>query len=587
MIKILKRLFSMMEQYKGRLYLGIVLSMVNNMLGIVPIMCGVWMIKSILDDRNGVAALDRSFVFLLTGVIVGTILLRWLLAYIRAAKQDSIAHEVTSAERLKIGDILKRVPLGFLQRKNMGELTTAITTDLAFFEIQAMNVINNIVDSYIFLLLTIICLFFFSPMLGLAALLAVAVSSLGLQMIERMSRKNSPVRQEATDEMADEIVQYVRGMAVVKSFKQEGVASEGIYRAFRKSKDINIRMEKNFAPFDAFHRFGLYMGTAAITVITAFMALNGTMELPMALMMIVYSFIMFNTIEAANTSLHVLEILDAAAEKLQSIDEAEFIDKDGRDITIDRYDVAFKDVSFGYDSRDVLRHVSFEIPQNTTTAIVGPSGSGKTTICSLLARFYDVRQGKITVGGRDIREFTCDSLLRNISMVFQNVYLFHDTIRNNILFGNPAATEEELTAAAKAARCHDFIMALPEGYDTVVGEGGSSLSGGEKQRISIARAMLKNAPIVILDEATASVDPENEHLIQQAISSLTHGKTIIVIAHRLATIENADQILVVEDGRITQKGTHKKLSGQDGLYRRFIHIREKAEGWTIGKEKAI
>lgn len=233
-------------------------------------------------------------------------------------------------------------------------------------------------------------------------------------------------------------------------------------------------------------------------------------------------------------------------------------------------------------SREVLSHISFRIPQNTTTAIVGPSGSGKTTICSLLARFYDAQNGEIQVGGHNVREFTCDSLLKNISMVFQNVYLFHDSIRNNILFGKPDASEEEIIAAAKAARCHDFIMALPDGYNTVVGEGGSTLSGGEKQRISIARAMLKNAPIVILDEATASIDPENEHLIQQAIGNLTHGKTIIVIAHRLATIESADQILVIDEGKVVQRGTHQQLVSQNGLYKRFISIREQAEGWAIG-----
>ncbi len=571
-----------MKQYKKRLYLGIVLSMINNILGIIPIVCGVWTIKVILDDVNSIADLNSGHVYLLLGIIVSSILLRWLLAYLRATKQDSIAHEVTTAERLMIGDILKRVSLGFLQKKNMGELTTAITTDLAFFEMQVMNVINNIVDSYVFLMLTIITLFFFAPALGLASLLAVAVSSMGLQLIEYQSRKSSPIRQESINEMADEIVQYVRGMAVVKSFKQEGVASEGLYRSYQKSKEINIRMEKNFVPCDALHRLGLYLGTSAITMIAAFMALNGTMALPMALMMIVYSFVMFNTIEAANTSLHILEMLDTVAEKLQSIESAEFIDKDGKDVTISHYDIDFKDVSFGYDSRNVLSHVNFHIPQNTTTAIVGPSGSGKTTICSLLARFYDIKNGEITVGGRNVKEFTCDSLLKNISMVFQNVYLFHDTIRNNILFGDPAASEEKMIDAAKAARCHYFIMALPDGYDTIIGEGGSTLSGGEKQRISIARAMLKDAPIVILDEATASVDPENEHLIQQAISNLTHGKTIIVIAHRLATIENADQILVIDEGKVSQRGTHKELAEQEGVYKRFIHIREKAEGWAIG-----
>ena len=582
MIRVLKRLFRMMSKHKGRLYLGILLSMLNNILSFVPIMAGVWTIKLILDDMNGIMPLESGYALKLAGIIIASILLRWLLAYLRATRQDSIAHEVTTAERLKIGDILKRVSLGFLQKKNMGELTTAITTDLAFFEMQAMNVINNIVDSYIFLLITIIWLFFFEPALGLAALLAVLISFVGLQLIEYQSRKNSPVRQESINEMADEIVQYVRGMAVVKSFKQEGVAAEGLFNAYKKSRDINIRLERNSAPCDALHRMGLYLGTSAITVITAFMALNGSMELPMALMMIVYSYVMFNSIEAANTSLVILEMLDTVAEKLQSIEDAEFIDKDGKDIVIENFDIEFDNVTFGYDSREVLKNVTFAIPQNTTTAIVGPSGSGKTTICSLLARFYDIQSGAILIGGRNVKEFTCDSLLKNISMVFQNVYLFHDSIRNNILFGDPSATEADMVAAAKAARCHDFITSLPDGYDTMIGEGGSTLSGGEKQRVSIARAMLKNAPIVILDEATASVDPENEHLIQQAISNLTHGKTIIIIAHRLATIENADQILVIEEGKVTQKGLHEQLICQDGLYQRFIRIREKAEEWAIG-----
>jgi ATP-binding cassette subfamily B protein len=286
-------------------------------------------------------------------------------------------------------------------------------------------------------------------------------------------------------------------------------------------------------------------------------------------------------VENINDAAHMLGLIDSAMNKLESLENAEYIDQDGKDITPASYDITFQDVSFGYDKRTVLHDVNFTIPQNTTTAIVGPSGSGKSTLCSLIARFYDVDAGKITFGGTDIREFTCDSLLKNISMVFQNVYLFRDTIRNNIKFGSPDASEEQIIAAAKKARCHDFIMALPDGYDTVIGEGGSSLSGGEKQRISIARAMLKDAPIVILDEATASIDPENEHLIQEAISALTHGKTIITIAHRLATIENADQILVIDGGTVVQKGTHKELLKQRGTYQDFIRIREQAEGWRI------
>ena len=289
-------------------------------------------------------------------------------------------------------------------------------------------------------------------------------------------------------------------------------------------------------------------------------------------MLDMFSFMIFGSVEAMNNAAHVL----------------------GKAISLQNADIAFRDVTFSYDTVPVLRNISFSIQQGSTTAIIGPSGSGKTTICNLIARFYDVDSGEVTVGGENVRNMTCDSLLRNISMVFQKVYLFHDTVENNIRFGNPNATQEEIieaakkaqchdfiTALAKKAQCHDFITALPDGYETVIGEGGSTMSGGEKQRISIARAILKNANIVILDEATASIDPENEHLIQQAISELTIGKTVIVIAHRLATIEHADQILVIDKGQVVQKGTHRQLIQQDGLYRRFITIREQAEGWCM------
>ena len=299
------------------------------------------------------------------------------------------------------------------------------------------------------------------------------------------------------------------------------------------------------------------------------------------LMFCFFSFGIFAGLEPVSDSAHVLGVINNAMDQLDALREGHYIDKDGRDIPLDRYDIEFEHVTFGYDSRKVLRNMSFKIPEQTSTAIVGPSGSGKTTICNLIARFYDVERGRVLVGGHDVREFTCDSLLSHISMVFQNVYLFHDTIRNNICFGREDATEAEMIEAARKACCHDFIMALPDGYDTVVGEGGGTLSGGEKQRISIARAILKDASVVILDEATASIDPENEHLIQNALSELTRGKTIITIAHRLATIENADQILVVDDGKIVQQGTHQELMKQEGRYRSFVETKKRAEGWKI------
>ena len=272
-----------------------------------------------------------------------------------------------------------------------------------------------------------------------------------------------------------------------------------------------------------------------------------------------------------------------------SIDHADQIkalpemDSSGTDIAPASHEISLDHVSFSYDKKPILQDVSVRIPDQTTTAIVGPSGSGKTTLCHLIARFWDVDRGAITVGGKDIREYTLESLMDQISMVFQNVYLFADTIENNIKFGRPEASHEEVVAAAKKACCHDFIEALPEGYKTVIGEGGATLSGGEKQRISIARAILKDAPIIIFDEATANVDPENEDKLQKAMEELMRNKTIIMIAHRLKTVEHADQILVLDQGRIVQSGTHRELAGQPGLYREFLDARRMAAGWKLGE----
>ena len=336
-----------------------------------------------------------------------------------------------------------------------------------------------------------------------------------------------------------------------------------------------------FVPNNCLHLLALKIASVLLILISGIFTIQGNLTISIFLLIAMFAFMIFGAVENMNDSVHMLGLIDTSMDKLENIENAEFIDESGRDFSIASYNIDFTDVSFGYGEIEVLYNLSFQIPQNTTTAIVGPSGSGKSTICNLITRFYDVNSGSVKIGGHDVREFTCDSLLKNISMVFQNVYLFNDTIRNNIKFGKSDATEDEIIEAAKKACCHDFIMALPEGYDTMIGEGGSSLSGGEKQRISIARAILKNAPIILLDEATASIDPENEHLIQQAISELIQGKTIVTIAHRLATIENADQILVVDHGKIVQKGTHDQLIQQKGIYRSFINIRERAEGWSI------
>lgn len=581
MYRTIKRIVRWTGGRKNRLYWGFLWSFLCTMFTAAPIMGAAYILNLMLEDQAGQISLTPVWALYAFIFMIVTILGRFLFSYLRATFQDSIGYEVTEGERIRIGDILKRVSLGFFDKHNAGEIAGSVTTDLSFFEMYAMHMIDVAVNGYISALTMVLCLAFYSVPAALIALVGIALSALSLRLLGSRSHRNAPIHQKAQDDMVAATLEYIRGIPVVKAYGQEGVSVKGIRQAYHDSRSINVKIEQEYVPFNCLHLFSLKLASVAIAAVAALLTTAGHMTVPVFLMLAVFSFVIFGHVEQINNATHVLEILESTMNKLEKIEQVKFIDENGKDKKVSRFDIEMEKVSFGYDKRMVLDNVSFHIPQNTTTAIVGPSGSGKTTICNLIARFYDVDAGRVTIGGMDIQGLTCDSLLSNISMVFQNVYLFHDTVQNNIRFGRPSATMEEVTKAAKQARCHDFIMALPNGYDTVVGEGGSSLSGGEKQRISIARAMLKNSPIVILDEATASVDPENEHLIQQAISALTHGKTIIVIAHRLATIENADQILVIDNGRIEQSGTHTQLIQQDGIYRRFINIREKAEGWSI------
>ena len=574
MFRIVNRLIQWTGKYKRRIYIGFVYAFIHSIFTAIPIMLAANGLSSVLDDFNGVKALESRDIWIVLGAMILAVLGRYLFSYFRAITQESVGYEATADERIRLGDILKRVSLGFFSKNNMGELSAAATTDLSFMEMYAMNMVNTVVNGYITVIVLIMFLVFYSPIAGGIALAGVLLSALFLHLLEARSHQNAPIHQKAQDDMVESSIEYLRGMQVVKAFKQEGVSIASIRKAYNDSKKINIKIEVEYMPFNCLHLFSLKAASIAIVAVAALLTYDGSMGLPTMLMLDMFSFMIFGSVEAMNNAAHVLEVIDATLDKLDGIEHAEMI-------SLQNTDIAFHDVTFSYDTVPVLRNISFSIPQGSTTAIVGPSGSGKTTICNLIARFYDVDSGEVTVGGEDVRNMTCDSLLRNISMVFQKVYLFHDTIENNIRFGNPSATKEEIIEAAKKARCHDFITALPDGYETVIGEGGSTLSGGEKQRISIARAILKNANIVILDEATASIDPENEHLIQQAISELTIGKTVIVIAHRLATIEHADQILVIDKGQVVQKGTHRQLIQQDGLYRRFITIREQAEGWCM------
>lgn len=581
MFKSMKRIIRWAGKYRGRLYLGSVCSFFSSLSTAIPTMTAAFALDKAVQAYWTNTVIDTDLIWQTLWIIIGSIVLNFLLSYLRAVLQESIGCEVAAGQRIHLGDVLKRVPLGYFSQNSVGDILAGVTTELSVLELQGMKMVDAVINGYAKFIAIVLCLIFFSPVAAAISVIGVVLSALALHGISRHSEKTATTAHEAVENMSGAAIEYIRGLSIVKSFGQEGASTQSFRSANKALKDIRIGIEKGFTPFNCLHLFALKLASMGIVFICAWQAAQGQMSMAFFLMFVLFSFVMFGSVENINDAAHLLGVIDSAMDKLEALENAEYIDQDGTDIKPTSYDIEFKDVSFGYDDRMVLHDLNFTIPQNATTAIVGPSGGGKTTLCNLIARFYDVNSGTITLGGTDIRAFTCDSLLRNISMVFQNVYLFRDTIKNNIKFGRPDAADEQIIAAAKAARCHDFIMALPDGYDTVIGEGGSSLSGGEKQRISIARAMLKDAPIVILDEATASIDPENEHLIQEAISALTHGKTIVTIAHRLATIENADQILVIDGGTVAQRGTHEEVLEQEGTYKTFIKIREQAEGWRI------
>ena len=581
MFGMIKRLIGWTGKYKKRVYIGFIYAFINSIFTSLPIMLATYGLGLVFDDYKGIRTFDNDqiiYIFLLMILVIGG---RFLFSYLRAVTQESVGCEATAEQRIRLGNIFKRVSLGFFNSNNMGEISSAVTTDLSFIEMLSMNMINTVVNGYITVLVMILFLLFCCPLAGVISLSGIVLSALFLYIAAKISDKNASIHQKAQDSIVENTIEFLRGMQTIKAFKQEGVSVQGIRKAYKNHKDVNIKIELEYCPYNCLHQFVLKAASVGIIAVSAYLTYTRKMDVNIMLMMDMFSFVMFSQIEPLSNAIHVIEVVNKTLDKLEKIEKADIIDKGGQNIELKRHDIKFSDVCFSYDKKQILNNISFYIPEGSTTAIVGPSGSGKTTICNLIARFYDVNSGVITVGDKNIKDITCDSLLKNISMVFQKVYLFNDTIKNNILFGNPNASDNEVINAAIKAHCHEFISKLPNGYDTIIGDGGATLSGGEKQRISIARAILKDSPIIILDEATASVDPENEHLIQNAISSLTKGKTVIVIAHRLATIQDADQILVIDNGDVVQKGNHLELINQDGIYKNFINIKESAEGWCI------
>ena len=515
------------------------------------------------------------------GIMLLSIAGKIVTQYVSQLQRTHAGYFMVAEKRVYIGDKLKVVPMGFFNQNSLGQLTAVATTTLSDVENAAPVVLVTSLGGFLNSLVFSLTIFLFDWRIGLIVAAGVVLFLYVVSLMEKRLRADIPKRQAAQATLVEKVLETIQGMSVVKAFDLDDAKGKKVDQAIDESCEKNSVLERAVNPYVAAQQVILNLCSAAILFASISFYLNGTLSLVYCLMMMVSSFMVFEQLKTAGSSMANLRITESSINRANEIDSVPVMDDHGRKIVPETHDIELESVDFSYETRPVLQDVSLRIPDKTTTAIVGPSGSGKTTLCNLIARFWDVNGGRVSIGGHDVKDYTLDSLMANISMVFQNVYLFNDTIENNIKFGKPNATHDEVVAAAKKACCDDFIDALPDGYNTVVGEGGAMLSGGEKQRLSIARAMLMDTPIVIFDEATANVDPENEDRLQAAIEALTRDKTIIMIAHRLKTVRHADQIVVLDGGRIVQRGTHDELLAQKGIYSDFVGMREKAIGWKL------
>lgn len=574
MLETMKRILTMAGKYRHKVTIGIIISLLHSFFSAMDLFAILYIsfsINTLTQQKIGVAA-----AILLVG-LTGKIICKYQITEHISGSSYDVFYE----KRLEAGEKLKRVPMGYFSEKNLGEIQMAMTTDMNALESSAMSVVENILGSLIYAAVCTLVLLLFNWRIGLITLAGLGIGILLLRVVQENAKKVMPVRFQAQEEMTEKTLEFIQGNMVMRLF---GTGRDGLNRvkeAFHKKQEADIRLENTAVWPISFYRYIFRLASCGVVLIAALLHVRQEMTFPICVMFLFAAFLVYSQMDGLASNIALLRIVDTALSQVESV--LEIPEMSGND-TIDKiqnYNIELHNISFGYENRPIIQNVTLKIPEHRVTAIVGPSGSGKTTLCNLITRFWDVQQGEIMIGGKNIKEIEFEELMKLMSIVFQKVYLFHDTIENNIKFGKPTVTHEEVVEAARRACCHEFIEKLPNGYQTIIGEGGSTLSGGEKQRISIARAILKDAPIIILDEATSSVDPENQHALLTAINELTCGKTLIIIAHRLSTIKDADQIIVLDNGHVVQQGTHETLLQQDGIYRRFVKIRQTASSWKI------
>lgn len=578
MLETFKKYFAFGGGYGKDLGRGMVWSILNSFFEAWQMMALAVVLFALAEGTLSMTTVWTSF-----GLMLGSIAGCFVTAHFKSVHFCYGNFNMTGEKRTQIGDRMRYLPMGYFNRNSLGTLSGIMTNTLDDIQNAGGQVYTNVISGFVFSVLITVMLLFFDWRIGLVVVATLLLFLLVNSIMQKSARALSSERQEAQSAIVGAVLEYLQGMSVVRAFSLMGDAERKLASAIDRCERMNVGFEFKFIRYAVLQTLVTKTSSVIICLMSIWFWLTGTMDAGTCLVMIVASFMVYGKLESSGTFASLLRQMDICMDKVNAMIATPVMDEGAGVTSAEGLAIDVREVSFGYEGRTVIDHVSLSIPEKTTCAIVGPSGSGKTTLTHLVARFWDVEEGQITLGGVDVRDWKVDDLLANFSMVFQGVYLFDDTIENNIRFGRPQATHQEVVEAARRACCHEFIERLPEGYSTRLGEGGGTVSGGERQRISIARAILKNAPIVILDEATANVDPENERDLQWAIESLTQDKTVIMIAHRLKTVRHADQIIVLDAGRVAQRGTHDDLMAEGGIYADFVDRREKAIGWRLGR----
>ena len=579
MINVFRKIWSFSIKEKKNLQKSMVIGFLNAMFNALLVTALYIVLKAIVENTVSVTTAWIAFVIMALSV-VGKIVTQ----YYSQLQRTHAGYFMVADKRMHIGEKLKSVPMGYFNQNSLGKITAIETTILNDVESAVPVVLVTTLGGFLNSLVFAIFILFFDWRMGAITLFGIFLFLLVTSAMEEKSKEGVPARQNAQAILVETVLETIQGMSVVKAFDLDNTLDKKVDKAIEDSFKQNEKLEKAMTPYIALQQLVLYVFSVVLMFCAIAFYLNGSMELTNSLIMVISSFMVYEQLKVAGSCVANMRIAEHSIDKANEIDDVPVMNEGAKDIVTQTTEIKFDKVSFAYEKKKILDQVSFTIPAKKMTAIVGPSGSGKTTLCSLIPRFWDVNDGSVSIGDINVKDYTLSSLMQNVSMVFQNVYLFADTIENNIKFGKSDATYEEIVEASKRACCHDFIMSLPDGYQTKIGEGGSSLSGGEKQRISIARALIKDAEIVIFDEATANVDPENEDRLQNAIEELTKDKTVIMIAHRLKTVRNAEKILVLNDGKIVQEGGHDKLIKETGIYADFVNGRKEAIGWKLGKQ---